>query len=583
MYLVIICFFILLITACIYKIYFFTFEGDFQNSIFSELEWQGKNVMIIVPHQDDEINLAGATIKNLIDHKIRVTIVFATNSDTIDQGETRLKEALATAAFLGLTSDNIIFLGYCNGFRITPNLHFYNADENIVVHSAKNLTETYGLINKPEYCYQTTGQHKKYTKKNLRTDLKQVILQYKPDLIFSVDYDRHPDHKAISLLFEECMSEILHMPENSYFPEVYKGFCYNGSYLGKKDFYKINLQETMQTDKNLLNDPNYETDWPPYNWQERVRLPVPKVTLSRTLNSNFIYKALRRHFTQGIIHNAKRIINSDQVFWKRPTTSLSYQASITTSSGNPDVLTDFKLCDCPDILSPTPLFSGAWIPNTEDRQKKITFSFSCPQTISKIILYTTTDRNSNIDNITINFNNTYSEDFGPLNNYGKATIISFDPQYEISELSIALTNTSGTNAGLTEVEIFSDQNEKSLLRFIKIMVSNNFVYDYWIPANCSELLLELYKYGITEKINLYSVNNDDYTLSGNKLSLGPDFKKAIIRAEASNHPLIYDQIVIRKKSAPELFFTKLVQFIDMFFHRCEHIAKSKYIKWFRIK
>lgn len=61
----------------------------------------------------------------------------------------------------------------------------------------------------------------------------------------------------------------------------------------------------MPAEKNMLNDPYYETDWPPYNWSERVRLPVPKVTLSRTLNSNFIYKALRKHFTQGIIHNAK--------------------------------------------------------------------------------------------------------------------------------------------------------------------------------------------------------------------------------------------------------------------------------------
>ena len=539
--------------------------------------------MIIVPHQDDEINLAGATIKNLIDHKINVIIVFVTNSDTIDFGETRLKEGLAAASFLGLPAENIIFLGYCNGFRITPDLHFYNADENIIVHSAKNLTETYGLINKPEYCYQTTGKHKKYTKKNLRTDLKQVILQYKPALIFSVDYDRHPDHKAVSLLFEECMSEILHTPQNSYFPEIYKGFCYNGSYLGKKDFYKINLQETMPAEKNMLNDPHYETDWPPYNWSERVRLPVPKVTLSRTLNSNFIYKALRKHFTQGIIHNAKRIINSDQLFWKRSTTSLTYQASTTVSSGNLNFLTDFKLCDCPNILSSTPIFSGAWIPADCDTQKKITFYFDAPKTISKIILYSTTDRNSNINKISISFNNTHIKYFGPLNKYGKATTISFDPQYEISEISISLIDISGNKAGFSEIEIFSDKNEQTLLKFIKIMVSNNFAYDYWIPTNCSELLLDLYKYGINEKISLFPVNNDDYILSGNKISFGSNFKQAIIRAEVINNPLIYDQIVITKKSFPIIFFTKSVQIIDMIFHRCEHIIKSKYIKYFKIK
>ena len=583
MYLVIICIFLLIITAIIYKIYFFTFEGDFGNSIFSESEWRDKNVMIIVPHQDDEINLAGATIKNLIDHKINVIIVFVTNSDTIDFGETRLKEGLAAASFLGLPEENIIFLGYCNGFRITPDLHFYNADENIIVHSAKNLTETYGLINKPEYCYQTTGNHKKYTKKNLRTDLKQVILQYKPALIFSVDYDRHPDHKAVSLLFEECMSEILHTPQNSYFPEIYKGFCYNGSYLGKKDFYKINLQETMPAEKNMLNDPYYETDWPPYNWSERVRLPVPKVTLSRTLNSNFIYKALRKHFTQGIIHNAKRIINSDQLFWKRSTTSLTYQASITGSSGNLNFLTDFKLCDCPNILSSTPIFSGAWIPAGSDTQKKITFYFDAPKTISKIILYSTTDRNSNINKISISFNNTHIKYFGPLNNYGKATAISFDPQYEISEISISLIDISGNKAGFSEIEIFSDKNEQTLLKFIKIMVSNNFAYDYWIPTNCSELLLDLYKYGINEKTSLFPVNNVEYILSGNKISFGSNFKQAIIRAEVINNPLIYDQIVITKKSFPIIFFTKSVQIIDMIFHRCEHILKSKYIKYFKIK
>lgn len=379
------------------------------------------------------------------------------------------------------------------------------------------------------------------------------------------------------------MSEILHTPQNSYFPEIYKGFCYNGSYLGKKDFYKINLQETMPAEKNMLNDPYYETDWPPYNWSERVRLPVPKVTLSRTLNSNFIYKALRKHFTQGIIHNAKRIINSDQLFWKRSTTSLTYQASITGSSGNLNFLTDFKLCDCPNILSSTPIFSGAWIPAGSDTQKKITFYFDAPKTISKIILYSTTDRNSNINKISISFNNTHIKYFGPLNNYGKATAISFDPQYEISEISISLIDISGNKAGFSEIEIFSDKNEQTLLKFIKIMVSNNFAYDYWIPTNCSELLLDLYKYGINEKTSLFPVNNDDYILSGNKISFGSNFKQAIIRAEVINNPLIYDQIVITKKSFPIIFFTKSVQIIDMIFHRCEHILKSKYIKYFKIK
>ena len=61
-------------------------------------------------------------------------------------------------------------------------------------------------------------------------------MNYKPEIIFAVDFDRHIDHRAISLIFEEAISNILSKKNNSYFPEIYKGFCYNGSYLGKKRF-----------------------------------------------------------------------------------------------------------------------------------------------------------------------------------------------------------------------------------------------------------------------------------------------------------------------------------------------------------
>lgn len=161
---------------------------------------------------------------------------------------------------------------------------------------------------------------------------------------------------------------------------------------------------------------------------------------------------------------------------------MTYQASITGSSGNLNFLTDFKLCDCPNILSSTPIFQvlGFLLAAT---LKKITFYFDAPKTISKIILYSTTDRNSNINKISISFNNTHIKYFGPLNNYGKATAISFDPQYEISEISISLIDISGNKAGFSEIEIFSDKNEQTLLKFIKIMVSNNFAYDYWIPTS----------------------------------------------------------------------------------------------------
>lgn len=86
--------------------------------------------------------------------------------------------------------------------------------------------------------------------------------------------------------------------------------------MGKKIFYDLNLAGEAKAEGEFINNPDFDTDFPPYIWQERLRLPVARTTLSRTLNSNLIYSALRAHFSQGIIHNAKRIINSDQIFWR---------------------------------------------------------------------------------------------------------------------------------------------------------------------------------------------------------------------------------------------------------------------------
>lgn len=41
----------------------------------------GKSLMVIVPHEDDEINLAGAPIYGAVEAGMRVICVFMTNGD----------------------------------------------------------------------------------------------------------------------------------------------------------------------------------------------------------------------------------------------------------------------------------------------------------------------------------------------------------------------------------------------------------------------------------------------------------------------------------------------------------------------
>lgn len=67
---------IIVLIFLLYQVYNSAYSGDFSNSLWTESSLADKTVMIIVPHQDDEINLAGATIKNLTDKTTYMLLLF---------------------------------------------------------------------------------------------------------------------------------------------------------------------------------------------------------------------------------------------------------------------------------------------------------------------------------------------------------------------------------------------------------------------------------------------------------------------------------------------------------------------------
>lgn len=72
----------------------------------------GDTLLVIVPHQDDEINTAGATIVGAIEEGIHVHIAYMTNGDWDYEVPLRNCEALDVANYLGIPSCNIHFLNY---------------------------------------------------------------------------------------------------------------------------------------------------------------------------------------------------------------------------------------------------------------------------------------------------------------------------------------------------------------------------------------------------------------------------------------------------------------------------------------
>lgn len=86
------------------------FDKDSDSSFSYTSFFGGCKLLVIVPHQDDEINVAGSTIIGSIEEGLDVSLAFMTNGDWEYDVPLRNNEAIDAAKILGLSSKNIYFL-----------------------------------------------------------------------------------------------------------------------------------------------------------------------------------------------------------------------------------------------------------------------------------------------------------------------------------------------------------------------------------------------------------------------------------------------------------------------------------------
>ena len=421
----------------------------------------GKKVMVIVPHEDDELNLFGGLFEEYLKYGSNVKVVFVTNGDLYLPRETRIREAINALSEVGVTEDNIVFLGYGDGYLYK---HLYNAYDGERLISEAGFMETHGADFHPAFI-----EEHPFTRENYIEDIKACILQEKPDVIFCNDYDSHTDHQAVSLAFEEAMGSILREGVG-YQPVVYKGYAYSTAFYAPEDFY---------SDPNLLSTKNPyagdRTEDGVYLWSERVRLPVSARSLSRSLYQCSVYRAAKEHESQNAKAHACSVISGDKVFWQRRTDSLCYTAEITVSSGEATKLNDFKLLDNRDLWSWAPPIDGVWIPEKEDAQRQVSVSFPKETTVASLRLYGNPSEEHSVKNARILLSDGTELDTGAIRSEG--TEIFFEQPKKITGFTVTLLETEDNSAGLTEIEAYG--NKKDEISFLKLMTEEgNFVYDY---------------------------------------------------------------------------------------------------------
>ena len=521
-------------------------SNDGVDNSFYDSQFKNKKVMVIVPHEDDDLLISGQVLPPMYKNGADVRVVFATNGDKRVSAYTRQSEACNALEKLGIPREKVIFLGYPDGTQLYVGKKAFSF--------SSGWDHTYAGKGFKDYHFDRFGTHAKYTAENMVDDIESVVLEYRPDYILAIDFDTHTDHRGVSISFEKAMERIL-KKESGYTPKVFKCFGYSLAWKSKPDFYALNIKSTVMQDREKNNDPSYETDVPQYRWNNRVRLPIDKKSLSRSILRCSEYKALSEHLSQYAYCYSERIINGDSVYWNRRTDSLTYNADISVSSGDASLLNDFRLIGVGNRTAGPNVKLENCVSRFDknDAQKTVTVKFDSPKTVSCVSLYDNFGLNSNILGGVITFSDGSKVEVPALNADGSETRVVFEPKHNITSFTFKVTEYEGV-AGLDEIEAFENADYDMGFSLIKLKNADtdDYIYNYLITPDEKSLNLGVYLSNPNAGYTIKIIEGGGVKLEGNTLVFDDDFEKCTVRAELNGDPSTYDQITVKRLSEREL-------------------------------
>ena len=521
-------------------------SNDGVDNSFYDSQFKNKKVMVIVPHEDDDLLISGQVLPSMYKNGADVRVVFATNGDKRVSAYTRQSEACNALEKLGIPREKVIFLGYPDGTQLYVGKKAYSF--------SSGWDHTYAGKGFKDYHFDRFGTHAQYTAENMVDDIESVILEYRPDYILAIDFDTHTDHRGVSISFEKAMERIL-KKESGYTPKVLKCFGYSLAWKSKPDFYALNIKSTVMQDREKNNDPSYETDVPQYRWSSRVRLPIDKKSLSHSILRCSEYKALSEHLSQYAYCYSERIINGDSVYWNRRTDSLTYNADISVSSGDASLLNNFRLIGVGNRTAGPNVKLENCVSRFDksDAQKTVTVKFDSPKTVSCVSLYDNFGLNSNILGGVITFSDGSKVEVPALNADGSETRVVFEPKHNITSFTFKVTEYEGV-AGLDEIEAFENADYDMGFSLIKLKNADtdDYIYNYLITPDEKSLNLGINLSNPNAGYTIKIIEGDGVKLEGNTLVFDDDFEKCTVRTELNGDPSTYDQITVKRLSEREL-------------------------------
>lgn len=164
-------------------------------------------IAIIAPHPDDEVLATSGLIQQAVAVGAQVKVIYLTNGDhnqanfrqfcrrqnsvaptLLALGEQRHTEALAAMQLLGLTAENLTFLGYPDWWTLRLWEDYWEDDELLY----DNATDSTGVPYPKNYSYRHP-----YRASYVTDDLCDVLREFKPTwVLVTHPCDTNPDHRA---------------------------------------------------------------------------------------------------------------------------------------------------------------------------------------------------------------------------------------------------------------------------------------------------------------------------------------------------------------------------------------------------
>lgn len=271
------------------------------------------NIVIVVPHEDDEILMSAGVIRKAVEAGISCTVVMATNGDyecsNYEKGQNRLRESIAGLQVLGLSKEHLEIMGYADtGMPREDSFltHLYEEVEEEKCYPSSCTQETYGLVEKDEFHKKKWGKHGKYCRLDFKKDLKEILREKKAEHIFTTSqYDTHGDHAALYWFVCEVLDELRN--EEGYEPSLYCGLihsCAGDEVWPLRDTKKFTCPDGLEGQ---------------HPWEQRCTLELPEEMKQEKGTDNLKYQALQQHKTAlepDAYEFLMAFIKDEEVFWK---------------------------------------------------------------------------------------------------------------------------------------------------------------------------------------------------------------------------------------------------------------------------